>query len=70
MIDIHCHLIPGIDDGARDEADALSLLRMAVENGTKRMVITPHLHLGRFDNTKNIIWTELLAIKQEIECYY
>jgi len=64
MIDIHCHLIPGIDDGARDEADALSLLRMAAENGTKRIVVTPHLHLGRFDNTKNIIWTELLVIKQ------
>ncbi|ATC94416.1 tyrosine-protein phosphatase [Pseudoalteromonas tunicata] len=64
MIDIHCHLIPGIDDGAKDTADAVSLLRMAADDGITRMVITPHIHFGRFENSKAHIWTELLALKQ------
>ncbi|MBE0363247.1 protein-tyrosine phosphatase [Pseudoalteromonas ulvae UL12] len=63
MIDIHCHLIPGIDDGAKDMADALSLLRMAANDGTTRMVITPHIHFGRFENSKEAIWTEFFALK-------
>ncbi len=63
MIDIHSHIIPGIDDGARDEADALSLLRLAEENGTTRMVLTPHIHLGRFNNNQAIINDGLSKLK-------
>ena len=63
MYDIHCHLIPGIDDGARDEAEALSLLRIAVEEGITYVVLTPHMHLGRFDNFKNDIFDAFIALK-------
>lgn len=63
MYDIHCHLIPGIDDGARDEAEALSLLRIAVEEGITHVVFTPHMHLGRFDNFKNDIFDAFIALK-------
>lgn len=51
MIDLHTHLLPGIDDGADDMATALALARLAVEGGTTHMVCTPHLHAGRYDNT-------------------
>lgn len=51
MIDLHNHLLPGIDDGADDMAAALAMARMAVEGGTTHMVCTPHLHAGRYDNT-------------------
>lgn len=47
FIDIHCHLLPGVDDGARDLPDAQALLRMAWEDGTGTMVLTPH-YRGRF----------------------
>ena len=66
MIDIHCHLIPGIDDGARDMADALSLLRLAKEDGINRMVLTPHIHANRFDNTKEKIFNALVNLKAEM----
>jgi protein-tyrosine phosphatase len=51
VIDLHNHLLPGIDDGADDMATALAMARMAVESGTTHMVCTPHLHAGRYDNT-------------------
>jgi protein-tyrosine phosphatase len=51
MIDLHCHLLPGIDDGAADEAQTLALARAAVAAGITHAVATPHFHPGRHENT-------------------
>lgn len=51
MIDLHSHLLPGIDDGAPDMDAALALARMAQESGTTHLMCTPHIHAGRYDNT-------------------
>lgn len=51
MIDIHAHILPGIDDGAEDMYDTLEMAKMAVECGVTAMVATPHCNLpGLFDN--------------------
>ncbi|MDW8059742.1 MAG: CpsB/CapC family capsule biosynthesis tyrosine phosphatase [Thermomicrobium sp.] len=42
QVDIHTHVLPGLDDGARDEREALAMLRIAVEDGTSVLVATPH----------------------------
>lgn len=51
MIDLHNHLLPGIDDGAPDLDAALALARVAVQDGITHLVCTPHIHPGRYDNT-------------------
>ncbi len=43
MIDLHCHPLPGIDDGPRSTEQALALLRAAAAGGTRTMVATPHV---------------------------
>ena len=43
MIDIHCHLLPGVDDGAVDLGESLAMCRMAAQDGCTAMVATPHL---------------------------
>lgn len=50
MIDLHCHLLPGIDDGPEDLASALRLARHAVSAGIRVSVVTPHMHSGRYEN--------------------
>ena len=50
MIDLHNHLLPGIDDGAPDLDTALELARLAVAEGITHLVCTPHIHPGRYDN--------------------
>jgi protein-tyrosine phosphatase len=55
MIDIHCHILPGIDDGAQTLKHALALANAAVENGITHAVCTPHIHFGRYDNTAETI---------------
>jgi protein-tyrosine phosphatase len=50
MIDLHCHFLPGVDDGARTMHDALALAAASVANGITHAVLTPHIHPGCFDN--------------------
>jgi protein-tyrosine phosphatase len=50
VIDLHCHLLPGIDDGPEDLASALALARHAVSSGIRISVVTPHMHPGRYEN--------------------
>lgn len=51
FIDLHCHYVPGIDDGARDGADGLAMLRGLGALGFSRVLATPHTRPGMFDNT-------------------
>lgn len=55
MIDIHSHILPGIDDGAQTLEDSIVLAKAAVQNGISHAVCTPHIHFGRYDNTHAII---------------
>jgi protein-tyrosine phosphatase len=43
VIDLHCHVLPGIDDGPRTIEDSLSLAQAAVSAGTRTIVATPHV---------------------------
>ena len=52
MIDLHCHLLPRIDDGAQSLDEALALARAAVANGIRQAVLTPHVHPSRYANTR------------------
>ena len=55
MIDLHCHYLPGVDDGAKDLDQALSLARAAIDNGITHTVVTPHIHVGRYQNCRSSI---------------
>ncbi len=50
MIDLHSHILPGIDDGAKDLAMALAMARMAVADNTTHIACTPHFMPGVYDN--------------------
>ena len=49
MIDLHCHILPGIDDGPAIIEQTMAMCRVAVEDGIKTMVATPHFKPGKFD---------------------
>lgn len=52
MIDLHCHLLPGIDDGPDTLEQALDLARAAVADGITHSVLTSHVHPGRYPNQR------------------
>ena len=51
MIDLHCHILPGIDDGAADIAVSLEMARMFVADGVSVVAATPHILPGLYANT-------------------
>lgn len=51
MIDIHSHLLPGLDDGPKDLAASLELARLAVADGISHAVMTPHYNMRYQENT-------------------
>jgi protein-tyrosine phosphatase len=55
MIDLHCHILAGIDDGARMMEDSIDMARAAVSEGIETIIATPHHKNGRYDNTKKEI---------------
>ncbi|MBV9607583.1 MAG: hypothetical protein JO027_20880 [Solirubrobacterales bacterium] len=47
--ELHFHLLPGVDDGPADDAESIALARLATEDGTARVVVTPHVRLADLD---------------------
>ncbi len=66
MIDIHSHILPALDDGAMTINDSLELCQFAVDNGISRMLATPHIHPGRYENNKANIAAASLLLKKEL----
>lgn len=50
VIDIHCHILPSVDDGASSLMESLMMAREAEKQGIKRIIATPHHHNGEFMN--------------------
>ena len=65
MIDLHCHILPGVDDGAQTIEDSLDMARYAVKQGITHILCTPHHNNGKYINPKADI-IEKVAELQEV----
>src|SRR5690625_1146451 len=69
MIDIHNHILSGIDDGSKTEKDSIDLAKAAVEERISTNIATPHHNNGIYDNERDSIvkYVQLLneLLKQE-----
>ncbi|MBI4169007.1 MAG: hypothetical protein HY510_03620 [Acidobacteria bacterium] len=64
MIDLHNHLLPGIDDGARKLEETLECLRIARRDGVRTIVATPHMKPGVYDNPREIILERVALVRE------
>lgn len=64
--DIHCHIVPGIDDGARDEAESLEMARAAARDGTGTVIATPHQLGGNAHVTADAIRAGVAGLNRAI----
>jgi protein-tyrosine phosphatase len=55
MIDIHSHILPGIDDGSQSMQDSIEMAKAAVAEGIHTIIATPHHKNGKFENQKSDI---------------
>ena len=54
-IDVHCHLLPGVDDGSQDMDEAMEMLKIAEKNGITDAIVTPHYKQGRVGTPRKVI---------------
>jgi len=64
VIDLHNHLLPGIDDGARKLEETLEFLRIARQDGVRTVVATPHMKPGVYDNTRQTILERVAMVRE------
>jgi len=67
MIDLHSHLLPGIDDGAKSIEMSLQMARLAVDDGISVMACTPHMMPGVYDNSSGDVLALVGRMKRELE---
>lgn len=66
MVDIHCHLIPGVDDGPQTMEAAIALCRECVADGITHAICTSHIHLGRYNNSLTSLIKPFSQLQREL----
>lgn len=64
--DIHCHVVPGIDDGSPDATTSADLIERMQTWGIKRIIASPHVTEASFENTPEIMDSALAELKEEL----
>ena len=67
MIDLHTHVLPGIDDGPQSIEDALALARGLVADGVTHAVLTPHVYAEHWPNTRTSLLPHFEKFKASLE---
>ena len=83
IVDMHCHILPGVDDGPATMKETLATLREAESQGIEAMIVTPHFHPGRYVVNAHTVLETLDRVKRAVadaglgvdlypgqECYY
>ncbi len=66
MIDLHCHILPGIDDGPKTVKESIAMAEEAVRQGITHILCTPH-HNQRFTNEKADVLLAVEDLQKELD---
>lgn len=67
MIDLHSHILPGVDDGAENLEESLKMVRKAISQGITHLMCTPHHNNGKYNNPAEEIIQNVAFLQQEID---
>ena len=83
IVDMHCHVLPGVDDGPETVEDSMLVLREAAKQNVTTMIVTPHFHPARYQVYASQVVDGIRCLKEKIleaglpislvagqECYY
>lgn len=66
-VDIHCHLVPSVDDGSKSSEETESCLRTMLDAGFEKVICTPHYQYPRFNNREDDILQRYDALKKDLD---
>ena len=66
MVDMHCHVLPAVDDGSQNMEQTIEMLRIASEEGISAMIVTPHYKDGRHNASVQTILSRIAQVQEEV----
>lgn len=66
MIDLHAHILPGLDDGARTLEESVEMCRISYDDGVRTVVATPHILPGVYENDRSTILAGVQKLNEAI----
>lgn len=63
-IDMHCHILPGVDDGAKDIEEMKKMLKIAYDDGVRCIIATPHHHPTRGHESPEVLKRQVLTVRR------
>ncbi|OKL37656.1 tyrosine protein phosphatase [Domibacillus mangrovi] len=66
MVDLHSHILPGLDDGAANIAESVEMAKQAEQEGIQMIVATPHHQNGQYENEKTAVEAAVLIMNQHL----
>jgi tyrosine-protein phosphatase YwqE len=67
LVDMHSHILPGIDDGSQNIFDSVEMIKFLALKGKKKLIMTPHIMHGVYNNTPEIVYDVLSKLRTEIK---
>ena len=67
MIDLHCHILPGVDDGAENIEASIAMAEQAVSQGITHILCTPHHNNGKYTNPKSEVISLVVSFQAELD---
>ena len=64
LFDIHCHIVPSVDDGASSAEEAYKMLQMEYRQGVRNIIATPHYRLQMFETPIETVEHQFLVLRQ------
>lgn len=64
IYDIHCHALPGVDDGAKSLSESLQILQMERDDGVEHVLLTPHYRRGMFETDRHIVQKQFAKLQE------
>ncbi len=64
MVDMHCHIIPKVDDGPSSKEEVKALLQMEYDSGVRTLILTSHYRKGMFETDSHMIIKYAMFVKQ------
>jgi len=67
MIDLHCHILPGVDDGPETMEESMAMCRLSLGDGIRTILATPHTLNGVYQNNRSTILAKVRELNKAIE---
>lgn len=64
IYDIHCHIVPGVDDGAKDLKTSVRMLQKEYDDGVRNIIATPHFRYDMFEPSLEQVKKQFLRVRK------